>query len=315
MRQGIRPGRPVVQILMGVHGGAQTLPDQLRSIARQKGVRWRLTCSDDGSRDASRQVLDGFASLWPGRVRVVPGPQQGFAANFLHLIGGLPVDPGLVALADQDDIWLPVKLARAAAWLGAVDPVRPALYCARRIVWTPAHDSCRAEWGGAVTPSFRNALIENIAPGNTIVLNQAAARLARLAARQVGPVFAHDWWLYLLVTGAGGTVLADPEPMLLYRQHEANALGAGRGLCAQARRKAGVLRGEYRDRLGLNIAAMRRCAIHLTPANRAVLDAFEAARARRAARDIYRMGRAARPYRQSGIGCAAFWGAALLGKV
>ena len=315
MQDGYRKDRPQVHILMAVRDGAAVLAGQLHSISRQEGVDWRLTCSDDGSRDASLQVLGDFAAQWPGRVSVGPGPQRGFAENFLHLLRGLPADPGLVALADQDDIWLPGKLARAAAWLAAADPARPTLYCARRIIWSPATQTRRPEQRGPARPAFRNALIENIAPGNTIVLNPAAARLARLAARQAGPVFAHDWWLYLLVSGAGGHVLPDSLPVLLYRQHEANVLGAGTGLRAQMRRKAGVLQGVYRDRLGANIAAMRRCAVHLTPANRAVLDAFEAARARRAARDIYLMGRAARPYRQSGVGSAAFWGAALLGKV
>ena len=32
-------------------------------------------------------------------------------------------------------------------------------------------------------------------------------------------MFSHDWWLYILVTGAGGLVKCDPSPHL-YRQHK-----------------------------------------------------------------------------------------------
>lgn len=303
-----------VDVLMGVLNGAQTLPDQLHSIARQGGVRWRLWCSDDGSEDDSAAVIAGFSARWPGRVHLRAGPGAGFAANYLHLLGRLPPECGLVALADQDDIWFADKLRRAAQWLGAVDPARPALYTAARILWYPARDTREAEPRAAPAPSFCNALIENIAPGNTIVLNAAAARLARVAARQAGAVFAHDWWLYALISGAGGQVLVDPQAVLLYRQHAGNAIGAGRGMRAALGRKADVLRGVYRDRIGGNLAALRRCAVHLTPANRAVLDGFESARAARPAhRLVHSPG--PRPYRQTRSGSAAFWGMMLLGKV
>ena len=50
--------------------------------------------------------------------------------------------------------------------------------------------------------------------------------------RRVGPraVPFHDWWLNLLVTGAGGDILYDTQPGLLYRQHAGNALGLNHGL-------------------------------------------------------------------------------------
>jgi hypothetical protein len=46
----------------------------------------------------------------------------------------------------------------------------------------------------------------------------------------------HDWWAYILVTGAGGRVIFDPEPALLYRQHGGNAIGADPPLPARLRR-------------------------------------------------------------------------------
>jgi hypothetical protein len=51
-------------------------------------------------------------------------------------------------------------------------------------------------------PSFRNALVQSIAGGNTMVFNVALKRLIENA----GPldVPSHDWWVYILVTGSGG---------------------------------------------------------------------------------------------------------------
>ncbi|WP_166434077.1 glycosyltransferase [Roseovarius spongiae] len=303
-----------VHILMGVRDGAAHLPDQLASIARQRGVAWRLTCSDDGSRDVSRAIIKRFAEVRREHVTLLHGPRAGFAANYLRLIASLPCDPGAVALSDQDDIWMPGKLDRALGRLSQVRGGRPALYAARRWAWDGADHLRRGSDRRVRDAGFRNALIENIAPGNTIVLNAAAARLVRDMAARAGPVFAHDWWLYLLISGAGGAILADPARVLLYRQHGANAIGARCGLGAQIARKRAVLRGAFRERMDGNIRAMRNCAASLTEENRALLERFAAARQACGAVRLARL-HAIAPYRQARRGSAAFWGAAALGRV
>nr|WP_309502425.1 glycosyltransferase [uncultured Roseovarius sp.] len=306
--------RDPVHILMGIHNGAAYLPAQLASIARQRGPRWTLTCSDDASTDDSRAQVARFGRDRPGQVTLQAGPEQGFSRNYMGLIADLPESAGLVALADQDDIWLPDKLQRAATCLSRVPPGQPALYCARRWVWDGAARVRRGPDIRVRAPSFRNALAENIAPGNTIVLNAPAADLARTAALLAGPVYAHDWWLYLLIAGAGGQILADPARVLLYRQHGGNAIGAGAGLRAQIARKHAVLRGIFRARIAGNIAAMQRCAMFLTPKNRLILEHFNKARSKPFPARLQALSQIA-PYRQSGLGSVGFWGAATLGKV
>ena len=250
-----------VHILMGVFNGAAYLPAQLQSLSGQSHGNWVLTCSDDGSTDGTQDLVRAFVSNNPQRVCLQDGPRAGFSENFMGLIRSLGDAAGLVAFADQDDLWLPEKLARAVALLNDVPVARPALYCSRVLNWDPAADRRRISRALHRPPSFRNALIENVAQGNTIVLNAAAARLARDAARRTGAMFAHDWWLYLLISGAGGEVIHDARPGLLYRQHGGNILGSGAGLRAQIRRKRQVLRGAFRARVGGNIAAMQRTSL------------------------------------------------------
>ncbi|MEO1493922.1 MAG: glycosyltransferase [Pseudomonadota bacterium] len=297
---------------MGVCDGDAHLPAQLQSLADQTDGDWQLLVSDDSAGTASRQVLDGFAASAPSPVQVMAGPRQGFAANYLHLIRCAA--PGLVAFADQDDVWMPDKLARARAALAALPQDRPALYCARVQPWdgtrsfVPQPPLSRA-------PGFANALIENVATGNTVMLNAAAGALAREMADRVGTVFAHDWWLYQLVTGVGGTVIHDDgPPVVLYRQHGGNAIGAGRGWAAQVTRKRAVLRGALAARLGLNAAALHAARDRLTADNAALLDAFEAARARRGPARLRALARLGL-YRQRLTGTAGFFGAAALGLV
>lgn len=299
-----------LHILMAVCNGAATLPAQLDSLVAQSHRQWRLLASDDGSTDRSRAVLERFALDHPARV--IDGPRRGFAANFLSLLAQAPQGP--VALADQDDIWLPEKLERAMAHLARVDPAMPALYCSRRLVWDPSSDRRTLSRAYPRPPDFGNALVENIAPGNTIVLNAAAAALARRAAPGAGDIYAHDWWLYLLISGAGGTVIWDAEPTLLYRQHADNVIGAGEGVRSGLRNKLGVLRGVFADRVGRNVRAVEAEQGLLSPANAARLAAFAQARQAALPRRLALMRRAG-VWRQGRLSTLWLWGAICLGRV
>ena len=257
---------PHVAVLMGVLNGAPYLKDQLKSIAAQVDVKVTLTCSDDGSNDQSQEVIASFAKQNALPIHQSCGPGTGFSDNYMGLVRALPSNPGYVSFADQDDIWAPNKLARGFNALRNSGET-PTLYCARRWIWYPKTKRQIASASHALPFNFQNALIENIAAGNTIVLNPAAARLARHSAQRTGPVFAHDWWLYLLITGVGGRIIFDNgSPCMHYRQHANNAIGERRGLAYHTRRKLSVLRGVFADRLDHNIAAMNSLRDILTPA-------------------------------------------------
>ncbi|SMX26820.1 Putative glycosyltransferase EpsE [Pelagimonas phthalicica] len=307
-----------VQILMGVYEGAPYLQAQLQSLLDQSHGDWHLHVSDDSPTPESRDVIQRFFAQTPDRLSLRAGPRAGFAANFMSLIRQLPPKSGagsgdMVAFADQDDVWFADKLARAVAALQEVPAEIPALYCARSRYWDGG-DSYQESAPFARPPGFRNALIENIAQGNTIVLNPAAAELARAASAEVVAVFAHDWWLYQLIIGAGGQVIADNgAPVLGYRQHGGNVLGSGQGLRAQMARKAKVLAGGFRDRLDLNDAALIACQRWLTPENAALHRAFMQARRAplpRRLRDLNALGL----YRQRPLSTFGFWGASLIGR-
>jgi hypothetical protein len=150
---------------------------------------------------------------------------------------GLATDDA-VAFADQDDIWLPNKLERGVTALNSVPRSKPALYCARQILV----DAGLNRLGESATANgnigFPAALTQNVATGCTVMLNRQAARL--VAASTPPPSTMHDWWCYLVVTAAGGQLLHDAEPVVLYRQHECNLVGApasrmARGLAAMRR--------------------------------------------------------------------------------
>jgi len=262
-------------VLLPTYNGAQFLQAQLDSISAQSRLPDKLVVSDDGSQDATCAILARFARTAPFEVSVQKGPGAGLARNMQQLLAGSA--GGLVALADQDDVWFPHKLTRACAQVGS--KATPSLYAARRVVTDARLNRRRLTRIPRKRCDFAHALRRNIAPGNTLVLNPAAAELAAQAATQATacanplPAF-HDWWLYQLVTGAGGTAIFDPNPVLLYRQHEKNLFGASTGLYATTRRFYQRFNGTYTGWLRAQCATLDRQRNLLTPQAIITLDHF-----------------------------------------
>lgn len=300
-----------VTVLLALYRGERFLQAQLDSIAAQD-AEWRLLVSDDDP-GAGAGIVRSFAAAHPGRVALRTGPGRGAAANFLSMLAALPVQPGFVALSDQDDVWLADKLPRALEALHAAGEA-PALYCSRATICDAGLRPRGLTPAPRRPPSFRHALVQNLVQGNTAVLNPAAAALARQAAQEAGAVVMHDWWLYQLLTGAGGRVIWDPRPSVLYRQHRGNVVGANAGLRARLASAGRMLSGRHRDWSLANLHEMQRLRPLLTPEHRAVLEDF-AALCGPGARARLRALRRGGFHRRDAPSQALLWLAAALGRV
>jgi glycosyltransferase involved in cell wall biosynthesis len=229
---------PGTVVLLATYNGVEFLADQLNSLRQQDDPDWVLVVRDDLSTDGTPALLDAFAATClPGQVlRIAEGPVRlGALGNFLTLLKAAPA-ARRYAFCDQDDVWLPDKLTRAARLMDCETQERPVLYCARQRIVDDALHQRSLSPPLARPPSLRNAIVQNIATGCTIVMNEAA-RLAILAT-PAPTVTLHDWWSYLVTTAVGGRVLVDPEPVIMYRQHAANVVGAAPGIIGRARRAA-----------------------------------------------------------------------------
>lgn len=266
-----------VAVLLCTYNGARHLNRQLESIASQDIGTINVFASDDNSVDGTLEKLSywadnsAFASL-----QVRTGPGRGHAANFLSLISADDIDCDIFAFADQDDIWDTNKLSRAVAALDDVPSHIPALYCTRTRTVSETGELNGLSPLFSKPPAFPNALLQNIAGGNTMVMNAAARALLQRAGAV--DVVSHDWWTYLLVSGGGGEVIYDARPSLSYRQHERNAIGANTGFFNRFRRYGGFLSGRNRVWNERNIKALQGCRSLLTENNQRVLAEFENAR-------------------------------------
>jgi glycosyltransferase involved in cell wall biosynthesis len=275
------PGTPAVAILMCTYNGAQFLGQQLDSFEQQEYRNWTLHVSDDGSVDGTHAVLQAYAELWgERRIRVVNGPQAGFARNFLSLTCRDDIDADFFAWSDQDDIWSTDKLEVAIDWLRDIPPEVPALYCGRTQIICEDGNSLGMSPNFSLPPHFKNALVQSIGGGNTMVFNRAARALITEAGANL-KVPSHDWWCYQLITGAGGVVHYDPEPRVFYRQHSRNVIGSNSDWCARLRRLVMVLQGRFYEWSAQNIRALDSMSHRLSSDHRKTLTLFKTARKRR----------------------------------
>lgn len=268
---------PKIAVLLATLNGAQYLPQQLRSLARQSLRPTEVWVSDDGSSDATRTQVRQFADATPDiAVRVLYGPGQGPAANFLHLISAVPQDTDVVLFCDQDDVWLPDRIARATAALGRYQSpmlaAGPSLIC--RADLTPIRASAPRDRH----IGFAHALTQGVACGHALALNRAGLAVTREAAALTLDIRAHDWWLYQIITGTGGQVIHDPMPQVLYRQHDKNFFGADIGLRGKFRRLRALADGRAALWTDQHLAALQRCRSMLTAPNRHLLDSYQSTR-------------------------------------
>jgi glycosyltransferase involved in cell wall biosynthesis len=241
-----------VTILLSTYNGEKFLSEQLASLLAQSHKNWRLVWRDDGSSDHTVAMMHGFtAEIGADRCMEAAssGPHYGAGASFLRLLAEAPPAP-VFAFADQDDVWLPEKLSRAVAALAEAGSA-PALYCARQFLVDENLRGHKLSVAHSKPPGFPASLTQNIANGNTLVMNRAAAALVTAIPGPVGTI--HDWWCYIVVTACGGKVIFDLEPQILYRLHKHNMIGRSGPLPARA--IAAMRRGS-----GIFMTMMRRHA-------------------------------------------------------
>ncbi len=212
---------------MSTYNGEKYIREQLDSILEQDCERLgvaavRLLVRDDGSKDGTQKILEEYAMRDPKHIRWYQGQNVGVIKSFLELVCKAG-ESDYYAFSDQDDYWMPEKLTRAIEKIESRPQDLPVLYCCRPKLVDAQLQPLETEIKRPpMRPSFRNAMIENIATGCTEVWN---VPLQKLLLRGV-PSFTvmHDWWVYL-TAACFGEICYDEKPFIGYRQHGGNVLG------------------------------------------------------------------------------------------
>jgi glycosyltransferase involved in cell wall biosynthesis len=219
-----------VSVALCTYQGERFLADQLRSIAAQTLPPAELVVCDDGSTDGTAHEVARFAESAPFRVRFhVNASRLGVAGNFSRAIS--LCQGAVIALADQDDVWSPNKLERLVAALddhpdagaafsdaelvdGSLRPLGRTMFDVTR--FTP-----RRRRRFIAGKGLEVLLARNVVCGATLAF-RSSLRDVLLPIPTTG---LHDMWLSTLLCAVTGVAVVD-EPLVRYRQHGANQVGA-----------------------------------------------------------------------------------------
>ncbi|WEV60914.1 glycosyltransferase family 2 protein [Streptococcaceae bacterium ESL0729] len=215
-----------VNILMPTYNGARFIADQLKSIQNQTFTDWHLLIRDDGSTDQTPDIIREFAAV-DRRITFIndgkPTKNLGTIASVFELVKSEAAD--FYFFCDQDDIWLPEKLALTLDEASLHDNSRAVMYytdlkVVDQELKVVSESMIRSQSHHANT-NLLAELTENTVTGGVSMINHALADLWLSADN----ILMHDWYLALLAASMGELVYID-IPTQLYRQHDSNVLGA-----------------------------------------------------------------------------------------
>lgn len=215
---------PLVSVAMATCNGARFLREQLESIYAQTYSAIEVVVSDDQSTDETPAILREYERT-RGLKFEINDTRLGVTKNFERTVRRCSGE--FIALADQDDIWLPEKIERLVANIGESSLIcsdaqlcddrgvvfAPSFYRYARILVPP--QSLARQW----------SLVANFVTGCATLFRRGLLDEA-LPIPTGAPI--HDWWFAIVAARQKGVRFLD-EPLLLYRQHDNNEVGVVKG--------------------------------------------------------------------------------------
>ncbi|MEF2025305.1 glycosyltransferase family 2 protein [Streptococcus canis] len=214
-----------INILLSTYNGERFLAEQIQSIQKQTIKDWTLLIRDDGSTDRTPDIIREFVKQ-DQRIQWINENQienLGVIKNFYTLLKYQSAD--VYFFSDQDDIWLEDKLEVTLLEAQKHDLSKPLLvYTDLKVVNQQleiTHASMIKTQSAHANTTLLQELTENTVTGGTMMINQALAKEWNTCEG----LLMHDWYLALVAAARGKLVYLD-IPTELYRQHDANVLGA-----------------------------------------------------------------------------------------
>jgi rhamnosyltransferase len=238
------PSLPRCAVLLAAYNGTTWIAEQVQSICGQQAVAVTVFISVDRSDVNTYELCRTLAAANPAIQLLSFGEVYGSGAqNFFRLLRDVDFSGfDAVALADQDDIWFPHKLARACTQLAAGFGA----YSSNVIAQWPSGQQRLID---KAQPARQwDYLFEAAGPGCTYVLKPALANQIK-AVLQKQPdtrqIILHDWLIYALARSHGYRWFIDKEPGMIYRQHAHNHLGVNNGWAALGARLHTFMSGKW----------------------------------------------------------------------
>ena len=230
---------PKIVILLSTYNGEDYLAEQLDSLLKQTYSNFIIIIRDDASTDSTEQIINHYVERNQGKIHKLPGinsnvgPSSSFGLLIKYAIKekiALGLSRLYMMLCDQDDIWIEEKLEiQMLAMLNAErkSPDAPVIVHSDLKVVDESKEVIAesfVEYQGLEVErnKFTNIVISNLVTGCTTLFNE---ELAQIALPIPGNAIMHDWWLALTASVFGRVIFID-MPLVEYRQHQNNTIGA-----------------------------------------------------------------------------------------
>ncbi|KJF90575.1 glycosyltransferase [Photobacterium leiognathi] len=218
-------------ILLAVYNGSDYLKEQIDSILNQENVEVDIYISLDLSSDTSLDIINDYVQVNNNIFLLDYGLSFGSAGqNFFRLL--LDVDFSkykYISFSDQDDIWLSNKLEHAIKILEKTNS-------------DGYSSNVTAFWESGKQKLIKkdypqkefDYIFESSGPGCTFLMTESLTNRIKLSLEEqkahLDKIWLHDWYCYAFARSQGIKWFIDSEPLMLYRQHESNQVGANKGL-------------------------------------------------------------------------------------
>ncbi|CAI6087587.1 glycosyltransferase family 2 protein [Cohnella sp. JJ-181] len=212
-----------IDILMATYNGADFLREQIESVLNQSYSHFSLLISDDCSTDNTREILNEYSRRDPRITLFFQSRNLGVIKNFEFLLSRC--QSKYFMLCDQDDIWLERKIEKSLEKIQNVKGIL--VYSDLKLVDKNANEIHPSFWGfmGLIPVSgspWKTLLVQNIITGCTIL---ASSEIIKDILPFPSEAKMHDSWIALIASLRGGVHFIN-EPLVNYRQHERNLVGA-----------------------------------------------------------------------------------------
>lgn len=230
---------PRVTVIIPAYNAAATVGETLASVSRQTWADLEIIAVDDGSQDATAEIIEAQARQDP-RIRLIRQPNAGVAAARNR---GLAVATGeYAAWLDADDLWAPQKVERQLAAFAQAPTPLSFVYTGYRMVDEQGrilrnHRTLSDISGDTLCRQIATNYFTNVSSlmAPTELARRCGGHDPQLRAQ--GIEGAEDLRLQLQLAALGPVGFC-PEALVAYRMHSANM---SRALARAARSNLKVL--------------------------------------------------------------------------
>ncbi len=225
-----------VLILMATYNGEKFLQEQLDSILNQSHTNLEIYIHDDGSTDKTLSIIKYNQKKYKNRIKLITDKLtfKDPSKNFLHLIKYIQsskIKFDYIALSDQDDVWDKDKIKielevikKSEKEIGKIPLlIHSDLYVVNKNLSIIHASFNKFQDIKPEQNSLNRLLVRNTVTGCTMLFNKMLLEIITYQNRDFIKV--HDWWIALFARIFGEIIYID-KPLVYYRQHGNNSVGA-----------------------------------------------------------------------------------------